>query len=220
MHMGDILTEKQEVVLKAIRDFFLENSYAPSLTELQKILSISTKRGVVIHLMALERKGYIIRTNEPRGIRLVDDNEEFISFEYMVGIPILGYVNAGTPLVSAEEENLGILKVDKDIIGKGKRDLFSVIVKGDSMNEAQVGNAKISDGNYLVIDKDAEISDGDIVVAVIENSATVKKIKRLEDMIVLYPQSSNPIHQPIFLNLDFNGLINGKVVRVLENPAI
>ncbi len=220
MHMGDILTEKQEVVLKAIRDFFLENSYAPSLTELQKILSISTKRGVVIHLMALERKGYIIRTNEPRGIRLVDDNEEFISFEYMVGIPILGYVNAGTPLVSAEEENLGILKVDKDIIGKGKRDLFSVIVKGDSMNEAQVGNAKISDGNYLVIDKDAEISDGDIVVAVIENSATVKKIKRLEDMIVLYPQSSNPIHQPIFLSLDFNGLINGKVVKVLENPTI
>lgn len=68
--------------------------------------------------------------------------------------------------------------------------------------------------------EDAEVSDGDIVVAVIENSATVKKIKRLEDMIVLYPQSSNPIHQPIFLGLDFNGLINGKVVKVLENPAI
>jgi repressor LexA len=218
--MGDILTKKQELVLKAIRDFFLENSYAPSLTELQKILNISTKRGVVIHLMALERKGYIIRTNEPRGIRLVDDNEESISFEYMVGIPILGYVNAGTPLVSAEEENLGILKVDKDIIGKGKRDLFSVIVKGDSMNEAQVGNTKILSGNYLIIDKNAEISDGDIVVAVIENSATVKKIKRLEDMIVLYPQSNNPIHQPIFLSLDFDGLINGKVIKVLENPAI
>ena len=218
--MGDILTEKQELVLKAIRDFFLENSYAPSLTELQRVLNISTKRGVVIHLMALERKGYIIRTNEPRGIRLVDDNEDSISFEYMVGIPILGYVNAGMPLVVAEEENLGVLKVDKDILGKGKKDLFSVIVKGDSMNEARVGNTLISDGNYLVIDKSAEVSDGDIVVAVIENSATVKKIKRLEDMIVLYPQSSNPIHQPIFLGLDFNGLINGKVVRVLENPAI
>lgn len=218
--MGDILTEKQELVLKAIRDFFLENSYAPSLTELQKMLNISTKRGVVIHLMALERKGYIIRTNEPRGIRLVDDNEEAISFEYMVGIPILGYVNAGLPLVAAEEENLGVLKVARDILGKGKKDLFSVIVKGDSMNEAKVGNVMISDGNYLVVDKDAEVSDGDIVVAVIENSATVKRIKRLEDMIVLYPQSSNPIHQPIFLGLDFNGLINGKVIKVLENPAI
>ena len=218
--MGDILTEKQELVLKAIRDFFLENSFAPSLTELQRILDISTKRGVVIHLMALERKGYIIRTNEPRGIRLIDDNEEAISFEYMVGIPILGYVNAGTPLVNANEENLGILKVAKNIIGKGKKNLFSVVVKGDSMNEAIVGNTKVSDGNYLIVDKDAEVSDGDIVVAIIENSATVKRIKRLEDMIVLYPQSSNPIHQPIFLGLDFNGLINGKVVRVLENPAI
>ena len=218
--MGDILTEKQVLVLKAIRDFFLENSYAPSLTELQKLLGISTKRGVVIHLMALERKGYIIRTNEPRGIRLVDDNEEAISFEYMVGIPILGYVNAGTPLVTAEEENLGVLRVDQDILGKGKKNIFSVIVKGDSMDEASVGNTKISEGNYLLIDKDAEIRDGDIVVAVIENSATVKRIKRLEDMIVLYPQSSNPIHQPIFLSLDFNGLINGKVIRVLENPTI
>jgi repressor LexA len=88
------------------------------------------------------------------------------------------------------------------------------------MNEAQVGNTKILSGNYLIIDKNAEISDGDIVVAVIENSATVKKIKRLEDMIVLYPQSNNPIHQPIFLSLDFDGLINGKVIKVLENPAI
>ncbi len=218
--MGDILTEKQVLVLKAIRDFFLENSCAPSLTELQRMLNISTKRGVVIHLMALERKGYIIRTNEPRGIRLVDDSEETMSFEYMVGIPILGYVNAGTPLVPAQEENLGVLKVDKDILGKSKKDLFSVIVKGDSMDEAQIGNTMISEGNYLVVDKGAEVSDGDIVVAIIENSATVKKIKRLEDMIVLYPQSSNPIHQPIFLGLDFNGLINGKVIKVLENPAI
>ncbi len=217
--MGGILTGKQELVLKAIRDFFLENSYAPSLSELQKLLGISTKRGVVIHLMALEKKGYIIRTNEPRGIRLVDENDEAISFEYLVGIPILGYVNAGTPLVSAEEENLGVIKVQDNLLGKIKKGLFSVIVKGDSMNEEIVGDTKISDGNYLIVDKNSTVEDGDVVVAIIENSATVKKIKKDKDMIVLYPHSSNPIHQPIFINRDWSGLINGKVVKVLKKPT-
>lgn len=218
--MGDILTEKQELVLKAIRDFFIANSYAPSLTELQRILAITTKRGVVIHLLALERKGYIIRTNEPRGIKLVDEEEDSIAFEYMVGIPILGYVNAGTPLVSAVEENLGMLKVQGKILGKIKKGLFSVIVKGDSMNEEMVDGTKISDGNYLIVDKDSTIENGDVVVAIIENSATVKKIKRSKDMVVLYPNSSNPIHQPIFINKDWSGLINGKVIKVLEKPTI
>lgn len=218
--MGDRLTEKQELVLKAIRDFFIANAYAPSLTELQRILSISTKRGVVIHLMALEKKGYIIRTNEPRGIRLVSEDEESVSFEYMVGIPILGYVNAGTPLVNAEEENLGVLKVQENLLGKIKKGLFSVIVKGDSMNEEVVDGTKISDGDYLVVDKNSAIEDGDVVVAIIENSATVKKIKREKDMTVLYPHSSNPIHQPIFINRDWSGLINGKVVKVLKKPSI
>jgi len=218
--MGDILTEKQILVLKAIRDFFIANTFAPSLTELQRILGISTKRGVVVHLMALERKGYIIRTNEPRGIRLVDEDEESVAFEYMVGIPILGYVNAGTPLVNAVEENLGMLKVQGKILGKVKKGLFSVIVKGDSMNEEVIDGTKISDGNYLIVDKDSAVEDGDVVVAIIENSATVKKIKRGKDMVTLYPHSSNPIHQPIFVNRDWSGLINGKVIKVLEKPTI
>lgn len=216
--MSKELTEKQELVLRVVRDYFLENGCAPSLAELQNLLSISTKRGVVIHLMALEKKGFIIRTSEPRGIRLVEEEEEPV-YEFLIGIPILGYVNAGTPLVSAEEEFLGNIKVQDRILGKG-RNLFSVIVKGDSMNEERVGNKKLADGSYLIVDKDAEINNGDVVVAIIENAATVKKFKRDKDMIILYPNSSNPIHQPIYLHNDSESLINGRVVKVLENPAI
>lgn len=218
--MGGILTNKQELVLKTIRDFFLENGYAPSLTELQRLLDISTKRGVVIHLMALEKKGYILRNNEPRGIKLLDESDDSIDFQYLVGIPILGYVNAGTPLVSAEEENLGELKVEQSLLGKIKKSLFSVIVKGDSMNEEVVGGNKITEGDYLVVDKEADIEDGDPVIAVIDNSATVKKIKREKDMTILYPHSSNPKHQPIFINRDWSGVINGKVIKVLKKPII
>lgn len=216
--MGGILTGKQELVLKVIRKFYLENGYAPSLAELQISLGISTKRGVVNHLIALEKKGYILRTGEPRGIHIVDDDEEVI-YDYLIGVPILGYANAGTPLVSAEEENLGVLKLDKKLVGK-KENLFSLIVKGDSMDLSTIEGKNIIDGSYLIVQKDAEINDGDTVVAVVENSATVKKIKKEKDLIILYPESSNPLNQPIYLDKDTDTVFNGKVIKVLENPTL
>ena len=133
--MDPLLTSKQDKVLKIIRDFYLDNGYAPSLTELQKLLNISTKRGVVSHLIALENKGYIMRTSEPRGIHLIEDEEP--NYEYLIGIPVLGYANAGTPLVSAEEENMGVINIHRDLIKK-KKDLFSLIIKGDSMDKERI----------------------------------------------------------------------------------
>jgi len=215
--MGGILTKKQEKVLKIIRKCYLENGYAPSLGELQEFLGISTKRGVVNHLIALEKKGYILRTGEPRGIHIVDEDEEIV-YDYLVGVPILGYANAGTPLVSADEENLGVLKVDPKLIAK-KKNLFSLIVKGDSMDIAEVDGKKITENSYLVVHKDAEIADGDIVVAILDNSATVKRFKKDKNMITLYPESSNPVNQPIFLDKDTDVMFNGKVIKVLENPT-
>jgi repressor LexA len=215
--MDTTLTNKQDKVLRVIRDFYLENGNAPSLSELQGMLNITTKRGVVSHLEALEKKGYIIRTSEPRGIQIVDSAEEDILYEYLVGIPILGYANAGTPLVLAEEENLGILQLDKSLVGN-KDNLFSLIVKGDSMNMREVEGKYIQEGQYIVIQKDAEFEDGDVVLAIVDGSATVKNIKKSEDMVILYPQSNNPIHKPIYLDINSNSMINGKVIKVLDNP--
>lgn len=216
--MDSILTAKQDLVLRVIRDYFLQNGFAPSLSELQVLLDIATKRGVVNHLIALEKKGYILRTSEPRGIRMLEGNEEPV-YEYLIGVPILGYANAGTPLVGAEEENLGVLRIDKNILGK-KKSLFSLIVKGDSMDKEIIDGKTITDGNYLVVDKEAEILDGDVVVAIIENCATVKRFKKDQNMVVLYPNSNNPIHQPIYLDKNTESMLNGKVVRVLERPLI
>jgi repressor LexA len=214
--MEPLLTSKQDKVLKIIRDFYLDNGYAPSLTELQELLSITTKRGVVNHLIALERKGYIMRTSEPRGIHLVEDEEPI--YEYLIGIPVLGYANAGTPLVSAEEENMGVINVHRDLLKK-KKDLFSLIIKGDSMNKKIVNGELLSNGSYLIVQKDAEINDGDVVVAIIDNSATVKTYKKSGNMVILYPESSNIKHKPIYLNKDSESMINGKVIKVLENPG-
>jgi repressor LexA len=215
--MGGILTKKQEKVLRIIRQCYLENGYAPSLGELQEFLGISTKRGVVNHLIALEKKGYIIRTGDPRGIHIVDNDEEIV-YDYLIGVAILGYANAGTPLVSAEEENLGYIKIDPKLVNK-KDDLFALIVKGDSMDLAEVEGKNIEEGSYLIVQKDAEIQDGDVVVAIIDNSATVKRFKKGDGMITLYPESTNPLNQPIFLDKDTDVMFNGKVIKVLENPT-
>lgn len=219
--MAEKLTNRQEQILSLIRDFFLENGYAPSLGELQSKLGFSSKRGVVNHLSALENKGYIIRTSEPRSIQLLDGNDDAnLEYEYLIGIPIFGYANAGTPLVMAEEEALGILKIDRNLIGrKSKKNLFGLIVKGDSMNERVLDGIKIEEGNYLIVDKDAKVEEGDAVVAIIDSSATVKNISlKTEDVVVLYPESDNPTHQPIYIDSDSNFMINGKVIKVLDNP--
>ena len=145
--------------------------------------------------------------------------DDEIVYDYLVGIPVLGYANAGTPLVSTEEEHIGMLKIDRSLVGK-KDNLFSLIIKGDSMDRANIDGKNIQEGNYVIVQRDSEVRDGDIVVAIIENSATVKKFKKIKDMIVLYPQSSNPQNQPIYLDRDTESIINGKVIKVLENPSI
>lgn len=215
--MDEKLTERQKVVLKTIRNYFLDNGYAPSLSELQQLLGISTKRGVVNHLEALEKKGYIIRTSEPRGIQVLDDEEPV--YEYLVGIPILGYANAGTPLVLAQEESLGVLQLDPALIEKKDQNLFALIVKGDSMNMRNINGKTLEEGHYLIVQKDSEYEDGDVVVAIVDGCATVKNIKRENGLVILYPQSSNPIHRPIYLNKSSDTMINGKVIMVLDNPA-
>ncbi|HQA98988.1 MAG TPA: transcriptional repressor LexA [Candidatus Dojkabacteria bacterium] len=214
--MDGILTQKQEEVLRIIKDCYLENGYAPSLNELKEKLGISTKRGVVAHLIALEKKGFIFRTGQPRGIHMVENDDQIV-YDYLVGVPILGYANAGIPMVAAEEENLGILKIDRNMLGK-KKNLFSLIIKGDSMDLAKIDGETLDDGRYIVVQKDAEFEDGDIVVAIIDNCATVKRFKRAKNMIILYPDSSNPLNQPIYIDRNTEGLINGKVIKVLENP--
>ncbi|MGI6484378.1 MAG: transcriptional repressor LexA [Candidatus Dojkabacteria bacterium] len=215
--MDGILTQKQEEVLRIIKDCYLENGYAPSLNELKEKLGISTKRGVVAHLIALEKKGFIFRTGQPRGIHMVENDDQIV-YDYLVGVPILGYANAGIPMVVAEEENLGILKIDRNMLGK-KKNLFSLIIKGDSMDLAKVDGETLDDGRYIVVQKDVEFEDGDIVVAIIDNYATVKRFKKAKNMIILYPDSSNPLNQPIYIDSNTEGLINGKVIKVLENPT-
>ncbi len=213
--MSHFLTEKQQRVLDVLRGYYSDHEEAPTLSELKEILGIKTKRGVVKHLEALERKGFLNRSSRARGIILTEQiNADTMS------IPVFGYANAGKPLVFAEEDIIGSIKVDKHILQKRvkKGDIFGLIVKGDSMNMRTINKVPIMERNYLIVDKSSEYRDGDVVLAVIDNAATVKTFKKSQNSVILYPESDNPVHSPIYLRDDVEGFINGKVIAVLENP--
>jgi repressor LexA len=208
------LTGQQEKVYGLIRNYIDEFALGPTLFELMNALSIKTKRGILKHLDALESKGYIFRTGKPRGIYLSESEMREI-----MDIEILGYANAGKPLVNAEEQRLGKLHVDKKIL-KHAESSFALIVQGDSMNKAMVNGVAIQDGDYIIVENTQNVQDGDIVLAVVNNAATVKILKKGVNSLILLPKSSNPVHKPIYLDNGSNTYINGKVIAALENPRI
>jgi len=211
--MTHILTFRQRQVLAIIEKYLSKKGYSPSLTEIQKELKVKFKRSVVQYLEALERKGFINRTSRARGIRLVARSNDRL----FVSVPVFGYANAGEPLAIAEEEKLGELKVERKLLPQ-KRNIFAVIVRGDSMNQCVIEGTALENGNYAVIAKNTPVRDGEVLLAVIDGSATIKRVKRTKGMLLLYPQSTNSRHKPIYMSRGNNAYINGKVIAALENP--
>jgi repressor LexA len=160
----------------------------------------SAPKGATDHLAALERKGWIERVaHSSRGIQLVEEE---------VGIPVLGKVAAGHPIL-AQENLLGHLNFTQLF---GLRDRFAVQVVGDSMEKAG-----IQEGDYVIVQKAQDFRDGDIVVALLDGEATCKRIFRQTDGSVRL-QPENDRHRPILVDAtqpDFRiaGLVVGVVRR-------
>lgn len=207
------LSKRQAEVLSLLKEYMSLNGYAPTLTEMMGELNITTKKGVAFHLDALEKKGYIYRTGLARGIQLVQSVSEMF-----MTVPILGFANAGTPLVLAEEEHMGELQVDKKFLKSAKK-VFALEIKGDSMNQTKLNGVDMQSGNYALVVRDAEVRNGDVVLAVLDGAATLKTFKREGDTVVLYPNSDNPVHKPIYIKANDDSFINGKVATVLSNPT-
>jgi repressor LexA len=211
----EILTPKQRIVLQAIKQFLAENGKVPTVRELQgetrKLgLKLKSLRSFFLYLNELEKKGYIQRTSEERGIVLKGINRE--SF---VDVPVLGTANAGMALTFADEYVEGYLKVSKTIVRD--RDVFAIQVSGTSMNKAKVNGKTIMDGDFILVDKHAEYANGDKVLVVIDGLATVKTYRTVDGKnIALVPESTDPKHKPIFLTDEDNFVINGKVIDVLK----
>jgi len=215
-----ILTQKQEKVLQILKTCIGSTKKAPSLSELQERLRESgmnakSKRSVVQYLEALEQKGIITRSSEERGIKIVGpkNTEDFID------IPLMGTANAGAALVFAEENIRGFLKISKKLL-RSIQNVFALEISGDSMNRAKIENKFIEDGDYVVIDRTvADPRNNDIVLAIVDGCATIKRLKKsMFGEVVLAPDSANPVHQPIYIHESDSFHLNGKVINVLKNP--
>jgi len=199
------MVHSQQRVLREIRDFILQRGYPPTSKELGEILGIAsaTAHEQIGHLV---RKGVLHRQpRKARGLTILRDPDEEPAD--LVSIPLLGRIAAGTPLL-AEENVLGQLKVDQKVASTGR--CFALRVNGDSMQ-----NAAIRDQDTVIVRQQPVAENGDIVVAMRNGEATVKRLSICGHEIELRPE--NPDYEPIPINPDDDFRILGKVVGVQRN---
>lgn len=205
------LTKRQKQIL----DFIIKNTdtygFPPSISEIQEKFSFKSPNAVQDHLAALERKRYISRhPHKSRGIEILihKNNKQENGNINTTEIPIVGRVTAGSPILA--QENLeGTLAVDKSII-RNSNNVFALRVQGNSMI-----NAGILDGDFVLVHQQPMANQGEIVVALIEDEATVKRFYKEKNRIKLQPENENM--SPIVVDpKDKNISIVGKVEGVIR----
>jgi len=212
--MKDKLTDRQEEILTFIKQFTLDSGYPPTLREIGKHFQISSTFGVKRHLEALVKKGFInIESNASRGISMIRRNSEdlidatFRDDNAFVKIPIIGRVAAGLP-INAVENLEGSLVVDPSFLKKAE-DAFALRVKGDSMI-----NAGINDRDLVIVSPKEQAKNGDIVVAMLNDEATVKKFEFINNKIRLIAE--NNAYLPIEVKTEDDFKLIGKVKGVVR----
>lgn len=214
--MAAKVTKRQQAVLDCIEDCIREKGYGPTVREVCHALGLSSPSTVHVHLKALEEKGLIKRDPlKSRSISLTYPLEGSSvqassvpdvvqpSFSKIVNVPLVGDVAAGVPIL-AEENITDTISLPTDIVGDAPSFLLSV--HGESMIEAG-----INDGDYVVVKEQPVANNGDIVVAIIDDGATVKRFYKEKDHIRLQPENSSM--DPIITT---NCSIAGKVVAVFR----
>lgn len=188
MASGKISTKQQEI-LDYIKDEILKKGYPPTVREICETVSLKSTSSVHSHLETLEKNGYIRRDpTKPRAIEVCDDSFQMVRTE-TVSLPVVGNVAAGQPIL-AEENIEEYFPVPADVVPKGES--FILNVHGESMI-----NAGIFDGDRVFVNCCSTASNGEIVVALIDDSATVKTFYKEDGHIRLQPE--NDALEPIIL---------------------
>ena len=205
------LTSRQEEILEYINKYSKENRMPPTVREIGNHFEISSTNGVRSILAALIKKGYINRSPRlSRGIEVIDNDKSGNVAEApsnTIEIPIVGRVAAGTPILAVQNLE-GTVTIDRDFLAC-RSDVFALRVKGDSMI-----NAGIFDGDLIFARQQKTAERGEIIVAQIDNEATVKYCHPLADHVELRP--ANPRYRPIIVKNDKDFTIAGKLIGVMR----
>ena len=193
--------ETQALILQYIREQISSRGFPPSVREICEAVGLKSTSTVHGHLKRLEKQGQLRRDSmKPRAMAVIKKSQDEIN-ERVRLIPLLGPVAAGSPIL-AEESLSEMLPVPDFMLSNGEH--FALLVRGDSMIQAG-----ILDGDYLVVKQQPQANNGEIVVAMVEGDATVKRFFKEKGHFRLQPE--NPAMQPIIVN-DVD--ILGKVVSV------
>ncbi len=184
-------TRKEKAILKFIEDQVIENGYPPSVREIGKAIGLSSTATVHAYLAKLEKQGYIKKEDKKgrtlkvikgtNGEPITRANKNFYAQRELIDVPVIGKITAGQPILAVENVT-DTFPIPIDFVGNSES--FMLTVRGESMIEAG-----ILDGDYILVKKQNNASNGEIVVALIEDEATVKTFYKEKGHIRLQPEN-------------------------------
>ena len=184
-------SRKEKAILKFIEDQVVKNGYPPSVREIGKAIGLSSTATVHAYLEKLEKQGFIKKEDKKgrtlkvikgtEGQPITKQNKEFYTQREMVEVPVIGKITAGLPILAVENVT-DTFPIPLDFVGNSES--FMLTVRGESMIEAG-----ILDGDYILVKKQNNASNGEIVVALIGDEATVKTFYKEKDHIRLQPEN-------------------------------
>lgn len=201
----ELFSQIELKAIRYIRNFLMHRGHMPSIRKLGRDLGYSSPRSASMIVEKLLEKG-VLQRKKDGSLQFIDVpfNDEFRA--QTVAVPLVGLVPCGTPMLA--EENIEALIPVSTKLAKPPHKHFLLRAQGDSMNQKG-----INDGDLLLVRQQATADNGDIVVALIDDSATIKEFHRNDNTIILMPRSTNKSHQPIVLDRDFK--IQGIVVATI-----
>jgi len=198
------ISSKQQEILEYIKTCIMSQGYPPAVRDICQAVNLKSTSSVHSHLETLEKNGYIRRDpSKPRAIEIIDDEFNLTRRE-MINVPIIGTITAGEPILATENIE-GYFPVLADNLPSG--DMFKLHVKGESMI-----NAGIFDGDCVIVKQQQTANNGDIIAALIDDSATVKTFYKESDHIRLQPENDD--FKPIYCQ---DVLVVGILSSIIRN---
>ena len=205
MMLEEDLTTRQKKVLNFLKDYIRKQGFPPTLREIASHFGLKGPKAPQKTLSILERKGYIKKV--PGGSRAIEVLGSLQALNQTISLPIVGRVRAGEPILALENIE-GYINFDRSMVSS--EDVFLLRVQGESMIEAH-----IQDGDFALVKPQKDAENGEIVVVLIEDEATIKRIFKKRDLLRLEP--ANPQMEPIVVRKGEKKVaIVGKVIGIFR----
>lgn len=220
-----MVSPKQKQIYDFIVSYSQEHGVSPSLEEIADHFSfLKYPSSAHYHVKKLQDEGYLEReSNRPRSIGIFADRTVKTPIFKKNGmdsirVPVLGAANAGPATLFAEENVAGYLKVSRSALNR-RSDVFALRVEGDSMNQAKIDGKNLEEGDFVLIDSTYRTPrNDDYVLSVIDDCANLKKFQRDQKTgdVMLFSESSNTKHKPIYISSEDDFMVNGKIIGVIK----